>query len=351
MIRRALVVALLALVAARSVAAKNVGEWIADLLRDSVAGRKSIRESDGKFHVLVLYRAEGGSLPYADLRHAEIITLQEKVNDAAAADLYEQVEALYGDKPFHCIVLADLLPQQVVAVEQFARDYGVVLVSLVTESPERGRVPFAFDPGKHVGFVRIDSLGTYGLSIQRPNPHPLASLASAPFEDLDRCAPPDPRMKLERTENICSSSAYKRRDSESRGVWTNAIVDLDVAMLYAFDEQLDHRKYTRAWGREGYHPHIGLAEYLSRFGDCGGVARELLRAHFADDRTTGEERQKETERLRKQCTSVSPHVAGGGIPTEARFPIVIARAPSYADPELLPPLQPSFVWGGGLGLR
>ena len=357
--RRRSIVALFLLGLAGTAVAKNVGEWTADLLRDVVAGYNAGRGADGKYHVLVLYRTESGRLLDTDLRHPEITAVQEMVNSGPRSDLYTQVAGLFGSEYFHCVVIADLLPQQVLVVEQFARDYGqthpfgVVLVSLVADMPGRGRMPFAFDPDKRAGFVRIRALGTFHLAMRTmPPKHPLVLLDhDAPFEELDRCSPLEPRTKGSNPEVICNSNAYKMLDSPSRDAWANAIVDLEVAVLHVFDEELDHRKYPRGWGREGYHPHVGLADYLSRFGYCAAVRRELSLARFVDDPAAGEERRKVTERLQKQCSSVASHLAGGGVPLEPGFSFVVARAAPNADPELLPPLRPALVWGDAFWLR
>jgi hypothetical protein len=344
-LRRSILITAL-LIAALPAAAANIGEWTAGLLRD-VTGVKSGRGAEGKYHVLVLYRAN--ALDDADLRHPEIMAREVKAANALP-DLYQQMEALFGSGYFHCVVVADLLPQQVVIVEQFARDYaqtnpfGFVLISLIADTLERGRMPFVFDPRRRAGFVRKPALGPYILKLKTSSRHPLVELDSAPpFDDLDRCVPLEARTKGEKQEVICTTNAFKVLDSPSRDVWVREIVDLEVAALYAFDERLDYRKYERAWGRDGYHPHVALAGYLSKLGDCAAVTRELLLARFLSTA----EQQKTTQRLQKQCSSIAAHVASGRVPPEAGLSIVIFRG----DAELLPPFQPPLVWGERRALR
>lgn len=344
MIRRSILITIL-LIAALPAAAANIGEWTAGLLRD-VVGVKTGRGADGKYDVLVLYRTK--ALDGTDLRHPEITVKQEKV-DNALPDLYQQMESLFGSKYFHCVVVADLLPQQVVVVEQFARDYaqtnpfGFVLVLLIADKLERGRMPFAFDPDKNAGFVRKRALGVYYLDMKKSSRQPLLALDVTPYQDLDQCVPLEKQTSGKKMEVICTANADKMRDSPSRDVWIREIVDLEVAVLYAFDEQSDHPKYMRAWGREEYHPHVALAGYLSKMGDCAAMTRELLLARFLD-RT---ELPKRTQQLQRQCSAKGAHFASGRIPREAGLSIMVFRG----DAELLPPFQPTLVWGEVRALR
>ncbi len=345
---RSLSLAVILLTAALDARAKNLGEWTADLLRDVVQGYSPEKGTDGKYHILVLHPTDSAKFPEADLAHPEVAPSQEKASDDRLEDVYVQLQRAFASERFQCVILNELQPQQIIAAEQFARDFaetqgsGVVLVSVVFRKPERGRIPFAFDPDGQVGFARMHALGAYQLKLRSMKlERPLVPLDRDPaYQDLDQCKPLDPKDRGANPEVICHHNAFANIDSPNYGL-QNGILDLEVAVLHVFDEEFDHRVYPRGWGREGYHPHVGLADYLSRSGACAAAGRELKRAKHANSKA-----KEETEaRINRQCTSVALHVPGNGIPAEARWSLLAVRAPGVVESELLPPLRPSLVWG------
>jgi len=350
--RRAIVLTtLLAAFAAHPLQARNVAEWTADLLRDVVQGYRPERGVDGKYHVLVLYRTDGGKVSDFSLRHPEVAPRQEKVADNPD-DVYTQLKSYYAAEGFQSVIVTDLLPQQIIGVEQFARESRVVVVALVSAMPERGRIPFAFDGFNQVGFARRQALAPYQLQMKTPPPRRQTVLrlelldSDLPYQDFDQCTPLNPKDNSFSPEVICHRNAFALIESPANDTLEKGIRDLEVAVLHVFDEELDHRLYPRGWGREGYHPHVGLADYLSRFGACASVTRELALAKHpnATVKTNIE------TRIGEQCKSVHNRIARNGVPAGDAWSILRLPA-SASEAQLIPPMQPRPEWAGIFSLR
>jgi hypothetical protein len=130
---------------------------------------------------------------------------------------------------------------------------------------------------------------------------------------------------------------------KDKSLWKEALRDLDTAILGHFDEQFDIKVYPRGWGLKGYHPHIGLADYLSRYGNCPGAQRELKLALLPKEAN----KKKELEqRINAQCTA--PEVAAMADP---HWSILARDDAGAAESELLPPFGPAFVWSEITTLR
>ena len=328
-IHRSLVLAAIVFAAALDARGKNIAEWTVDLLRDVVKWPQPQTLVSDKIRVVILYRQEQARIDDANLSHPDFEERQERVTNG---DIYTQLDGLRTpDYQFQAIIITDLLPQQVVAVEQFARDRKVVVIAVISRRPDAGGVPFAFDPVKQAAFARYRALRRCDLDFQTlPPKMPMAVLDNDPaYQDIDRCTPMDPADKLANPEVICHRNAFATIESQKREVWESAIRDLDVAMLHVFTEQEDHRQYPRGWGRDGYHPHVGLADYLSKFGNCPAARREL--PFVSENR-----REKTAQLIDRQCKSVPPHVASTGIPPEPGGTI--------EQSELFAPLRPPRIW-------
>ena len=350
--RRAIVLTtLLAAFAAHHLQARNVAEWTADLLRDVVQGYRPERGVDGKYHVLVLYRTDGGKVSDFNLRHPEVAPRQEKVADNPDG-VYTQLKSYYAAEGFQSVIVTDLLPQQIIGVEQFARESRVVVISLVSAMPDRGRVPFAFDGFNQVGFARLEALAPYQLQMKTTPPRRQTVLrlelldSDLPYQAFDQCTPMNPKDNSFSPEVICHRNAFALLESQASNTLQEGIRDLEVAVLHVFDEELDHRLYPRGWGREGYHPHVGLADYLSRFGACASVTRELALAKHSNDTV----KKNIEERIGEQCKSVHNRIAGNGIPAGDAWSILRLPA-SASEAQLIPPMQPRPEWADIFSLR
>ena len=64
----------------------------------------------------------------------------------------------------------------------------------------------------------------------------------------------------------------------ARSPRSQAIAELNLAVLYDPVDRTDHRKFERAWGREHYYPRVGRADFLARLGRAAEARMELERA-------------------------------------------------------------------------
>jgi hypothetical protein len=334
--RRVLIFAVLLLVAPLA-QAKSVAEWTVDLLRDVVRWPSPPALAGGRYKAAILYREDTARADSIGEQHPGWEATTVKVESGVGDDLFTQMEGLRAaGNQFHCLVITDLEPDQVLAAEHFARKEKIVLVAIVSRRPEGGSVPFAFDPQRGVAFLRYRALRLSNLDLQTMPPKmPFVMLDSEKaYEEVDRCLP-DPTNKRAKPEMICHDNAFANFGSKERDKWQRGVRDLDVAVLHAFEEEKDHKKYVRGWGRDAYHPHIGLIEFLLKFRNCPAARRELPLVDAS-------RREEMAGRIDQQCRSVPPDVAGGGVPSKAGLTIMaLARA---EEPELLPPFRPTLVW-------
>jgi hypothetical protein len=183
------------------------------------------------------------------------------------------------------VIVVDLEPQQVIAAEQYARDRKLVIASVILPfSPDidRGNVPFIFDVPQQVVMMRSAAVASYGLKLTSWPPKGVPELSTETrFRNVDRCPPLLPDDQGAYPYVACHDNAFARMNDKS--VWKEGLRDLDAAILGHFDEQLDIKVYPRGWGLKGYHPHIGMADYLSRYGNCPGAQRELKLALLPKD--------------------------------------------------------------------
>jgi hypothetical protein len=300
-ISRILCVAMFVMAAAQNAGAKNVAEMAATLLRDVVTGYSPSVNDDTKFHIVVLYN-ENASLTDAMLLDNDVVARRKKI---ILDDVYTQlarIDAAEGRR-LQCVLVVDLTPQQVIAAEQFARDRKLVIASVILPSSpdiDRGSVPFIFDMPQQVAIMRSAAVSSYGLRLKSSSPKGVPELGrETRFRNVDRCPP------LVRDDEgaypyvVCHDNAFARIDDKKS--WQEAVRDLDAAVLGHFGEQFDARAYPRGWGFKGYHPHIGLADYLSRYGNCPGAQRELKIALLPKDTKKKAELE---QRITAQCKPV-----------------------------------------------
>lgn len=317
------------LLAPTAAQAKTVAEFTYDVLQEMVG--------QGKYKAVILYRenalrANQMSRPISGL---EVTT--EQVGGPDDEGLYEKLVRLHNTSHFHCLILTDLPADQVIAAEHFARAAKVPLIAIVSRRPPGGGIPFAFDPEAQAGFVRKRALQTYGLEWKARSLSMVQLDTDEAYKDVDRCAPPlDPANNRANPEVVCHDNAFATISSKNRDDWQKAVRDLDIALLHVFEEAKDHKKY-RGWGREAYHPHIGLIEYLLKFRNCGDARREL--PYVDPDR-----REEMEKRIDGQCASIAPHVANGGIPSKPGWL-------GAGETELLPPFRPQLDWSALFSLR
>ena len=324
--RRSALAAILVLAPALA-QAKTVTEWTFDLLRDVVRWQRPPIQ----YKAVIVYRED---LVHANQMNRPLAGLQPRLEQAGSADdLYEKLTRLNNSDAVHCVILTDLLPDQVLAAEHFALDAKVVLVAVVSRRPEGGGVPFAFDPVRQVAFVRQRALRRYGLDLQSMPPKlPMVLLdTDDAYRDVDQCAPArDPAEVRANPEVVCHDNAFATIASKNRDDWQKAVRDLDVAVLHAPEEAKDHKVF-RGWGRGEYHPHVGLVEYLLKFPDCSAAWRELPRVHR-------DRHDEVARRIGDQCRSVPPHVAGDGVPSNPGW-----RLAGVEEADLLPPFHPKLI--------
>jgi hypothetical protein len=331
---RRLALAAVLLLAPALAQAKTVTEWTLDVLRQVVQWPQPPELDGGKFKAVILYRED---LVRANQMNRPLAGLDSKTEQVGGADdegLYEKLIRLHNTNHFHCVILTDLLPDQVIAAEHFARATKVALIAVVSRRPAGGGIPFAFDPVTQVAFVRHRALRHYGLDLQSMPPKvPMVLLDTEDaYKDVDRCVPAlDPSNTRANPEVVCHDNAFATIASKNRDDWEKAVRNLDVALLHVFEEAKDHKKF-RGWGREAYHPHIGLIEYLLKFRNCSDARREL--PYVDPDR-----RDEMDKHISGQCASVAPHVASGGIPSKPDWSMV-----EVEKTELLPPFRPQFDW-------
>ena len=333
---RILCLAAFVLAAAVDAGAKNLAEMAASLLRDVVTGYSPQRADDGKYHVIVLYN----NAPLSDslLRDDEVDCQQKKI---VLADVYLQLARIDGAERnrIQCVILVDLEPQQVITAEQFARERKVVIASVVlpfTPDVDRGSVPFIFDVPQQVAMMRSTAVGTYGLQLTSWPPKGVSELTrESRFRNVDRCPPLLPDDQGAYPYVACHDNAFSRMNDKSS--WQEGVRDLDAAVLGHFDEQFDGKVYPRGWGLKGYHPHIGLADYLSRYGNCRAAQSELKIALLPKD---AKKKVELEQRIRAQCTA--PAVARLADPRLGWS--ILARDDAGGGSELLPPFNPAFLW-------
>jgi hypothetical protein len=340
-ILRILCLATFVLGAAVNAGAKNLAEMVASLLRDVVTGYSPPRTDDGKLHVIVLYN----SAPLSDswLRDAEVESQQKKIS---SGDVYAQLVGVDAAEQgrIQCVILVDLEPQQVIAAEQFARDRKVVIAAVILPfSPDidRGSVPFIFDVPQQVAMMRRDAIPFYGLKLTSRPPKGVPDLSrESRFRNVDQCLPLLPDDQGANPYIACHDNAFARMSDKN--AWHDGVRDLDAALLGRFDEKLDARVYPRGWGLKGYHPHIGLADYLSRYGNCRGAQQELKIALLPKDEKKKEDLEN---RINTQCrpTAVADWRLGWSI-----LPLDAAGA---GESELLPPFRQTFLWTEIAALR
>jgi hypothetical protein len=326
--------------AAVDAGAKNLAEMAASLLKDVVTGYSPPHADDGKYHVVVLYNNH--PLEDASLRDDNVDSQQKKIS---LGDVYTQLMRIDAAERhrIQCIILVDLEPQQIIAAEQFARDRKVVIASVVlVSSPDidRGSVPFIFDVPQQVAMMRSKAVASYGLTSSSPLKG-VSEVAQSRFRNVDVCPPLLREDESAHPYFTCHDNAFRRMDDKN--AWQEGVRDLDAAILGHFDEQFDLKVYPRGWGLKGYHPHIGLADYLSRYGNCEGAQRELKRALLPKD---AKKKVELEQRINAQCTAAAA-VADGRL----GWSILARDDAGAAEPELFPPFGPAFAWTEIMTLR
>jgi hypothetical protein len=341
-ISRILCLAMFVIAAAQNAGAKNLAEMAATLLRDVVTGYSPSHTDDGKFHIVVLYNDY--LLDDSMLRDNDVVAQKKKI---ALVDVYTQlrnIDAAEGRR-LQCVIVVDLTPQQVIAAEQFARERNLVIASVIlTLFPDidRGSVPFIFDVPQQVAMMRSLAVSSYGLRLKSFSPKGVPELArETRFRNVDRCAP------LVRDDEgaypyvVCHDNAFARMDDKKS--WQEGVRDLDTALLGHYDDQLDVKVYPRGWGLKGYHPHIGLADYLSRYGNCPGAQRELKIALMPKD---AKKKAELEQRIHAQCTAVA------AMADERLSWSILARDDTgAAESEHLPPFSPPLIWSEIAAIR
>jgi hypothetical protein len=327
--------------AAVNAGAKNLAEMAASLLRDVVKGYSPPRATDDKYHVIVLYN----DAPLSDvtLRDDAVVSQQKKISPG---DVYNQLVGIDAAEQgrIQCVILVDLEPPQVIAAEQFARDRKVVIAAVILPfSPDidRGSVPFIFDVPQQVVMMRGGAVASYGLKLTSPPPKGVPELArETRFRNVDHCPPLLPEDQGAYPYLACYDNAFFRMNDKT--LWKEAVRDLDAAILGRFDEKFDIKVYPRGWGLKGYHPHIGMADYLSRYGNCPGADRELKLALLPD----AKKKDDLHKRITAQCKAAAA-VADGRL----GWSILARDDAGPAESELLPPFGPAFVWSEFTTLR
>ncbi|HXH93035.1 MAG TPA: hypothetical protein VNN25_15745 [Thermoanaerobaculia bacterium] len=329
-ILRILCLASFVMTAAVNAGAKNLAKMVASLL-DVVTGYSPARADDGKYHVIVLYNS--ALLSDSQLHDGQVYAQRKQINNR---DVYAQLVGIDAAERIQCVILVDLAPQQVIAAEQFARDKKVVIASVLPSSTniDRGSVPFIFDVQQQVVMVRSASISSYGLNWTSSRPKGVPELAGeSRFRNVDSCPPLLPDDRDAYPYVACHDNAFARMNDKS--AWHEGVRDLDTAILINFEEKFDARVYPRGWGLKGYHPHIGLADYLSRYGNCEGAQRELKIALLPKDAKT---RAALEQRIKAQCAAHS--VAEQRL----RWSILARDNAGAGESELLPPFRPTFLW-------
>jgi hypothetical protein len=332
---RILFLAAFIMAAAVDAGAKNLAEMAASLLRDVVTGYSPARAVDGKYHLIVLYN--NAPLGDASLRDDAVASQQKKIT---FGDVYTQLIRIDAaeQRNIQCVILVDLEPQQIIAAEQFGRERKVIIASVILPfSPDidRGSVPFIFDVPQQVAMMRSAAVASYGLHLTSWPPKGVSELArESRFRNVDRCPPLVREDEGAYPYVACHDNAFQRMDDKKS--WQEGVRDLDAAVLGHFDEQFDGKVYLRGWGYKGYHPHIGLADYLSRYGNCPGAQRELKIALLPKD---AKQKVELEQRINAQCTATAA-VADGRL----GWSILARDDAGAAESELLPPFSPAFVW-------
>src|SRR5262245_14802041 len=129
--RRHAFVVMLALVPAVA-QAKTVTEWTLDVLRQVVQWPQPPELAGGKFKALILYRED---LVRANQINRPLAALESRTEQVGGADdegIYEKLTRLYNTSRFHCIILVDLLPDQMIAAQHFARAMKTPLIAVVS---------------------------------------------------------------------------------------------------------------------------------------------------------------------------------------------------------------------------
>jgi hypothetical protein len=340
-ILRILCLATFVLGATVNASAKNLAEMVASLLRDVVTGYSPARADDEKLHVVVL--SNGAPLSDSWFRDAGVESQQQKIS---SGDVYEQLVGIDAAEQgrIQCVILVDVEPQQVIAAEQFARDRRVVIAAVILPfSPDidRGSVPFILDVPQQVAIMRPDAILFYGLKLTSGASKRVADLGrESRFRNVDQCLPLLPEDRGANSYIACHDNAFARMNDKN--AWHDGVRDLDAALLGRFDEKLDARVYPRGWGLKGYHPHIGLADYLSRYGNCTGAIRELKIALLPKDAKKKDDLEK---RIKTQCkaTAMADQRLG--------WSILALDDTGAGESELLPPFRQTFLWPEIAALR
>jgi hypothetical protein len=342
--------ATLAIAFAGNAGAKNLAQMAASLLRDIVTGYSPARADDGKYHIVVLYNEK--RLSDASLQAGDVDYQQEKVE---LSDVYTELARIDATarKRIQCVILVDLEPQQIIAAQQFARDRRVVIASVIlpfATAIDRGSIPFVFDVPQQVAMTRSAAVKSYGLRLTSFPPKGVSELTrESRFRDVDICPPLLPDDQGAYPYVACHDNAFHRIDDQKPGkkplmeaeklkeLLNEGLRELDTAILGHFDEQYDGRVYPRGWGLKGYHPHIGLADYLSRYGNCRGAQSELRIAWLPKDE---KEKAALTRRITEQCAAA----AGDMKDTKLGWSILARAGSGAGESELLPPFNQALLW-------
>jgi hypothetical protein len=337
-IRRILVLATIVAAAFVDAEGKNFADMAAGLLRDSVTGYRQI--SDSKVHVIVLFNDPNARLSDLLLRAPNEVEARQE--QASNDDVYTQLAGfdLADSNRTQCVILVDLEPHQTIAAEQYGRDFHLVVAAVrLPFSPDidRGGVPFIFDWINQEILTRNAAIERYGLKWTSRPPKGVKELT----RDVDSCPPLAAEDQDAYPYVACHDNAYARmtdkkakdrlRDLDKASL-QDGLRDLDAAVGVHFDEEYDTRSHPRVWGLKGYYPHIGVAYYMSQYGNCRAAKSELKIARARVVPKDKVAQQAETKVLTR-CPAAL---------VERSLPASIGAG--GGEPELLPPFRQPPLW-------
>jgi len=336
MIRR-LSLSLFLLATLRIAAAENLGYWTVHALGTVTYYRQQI-DRGAPIRVLALHRGAPIRRPSLDVPELDVVDVLDAADPATTLDLYARISGAYDRRPFECIVISGLATAEVVTVEQFVRHQHRAQhrIAIVATTTDVRSAPFAVTKD-NVAYARLQALKSYGLLDGAPRAG-ATIIDRTPVQPGYRtwvhCIPRTPRDgETVSDEGVCYRNAIARRNATARPAWEEAIGDLAVAIMLDPKEAVDKVIYKRGWGYERYFPRLGLADFLSRLGDCNAVHREL---DDPDSKSDAAMRRDVYARCPRRTSLLFVDPQLGAIPSE------LGRA--AGDAELLPPFAPRIAW-------
>jgi len=292
--------------------------------------------AEQRYFGLVVYRdAKPSPYPEQRFRHERLtavpVPFEADTPDDAVYTTLSQKAADRPDRRFDFIILLDrgLNWEQIIQVEQFAREKRIVLIS-TTDTV--GSAPFVIKYTDSDAYYRSPAVTSFlgkGINMR------VFGLKDRPDAPVCKIVEPDPQFKDDSPPMICQHNAivYVEKYKADREKQKDAIRDLSIAQMHNPDEKNFSAAFEKSWGTAGYHPHYGMARALSNIGRCKTMEREFDLSNY----------KAILSRRRELQTECRQNALRNGTPLGWSV-IQLARTDDGRWPDLLPPFQPPLHW-------